>query len=577
MPYRKTSLLVAATLATAVTALTATIGPVTLLWTNQTRLERNRVEHEIESVRTVQGLLVDAETGQRGYALTGKELFLQPYYVATSLLPGALGDLRKAYQGDSQEDLERVEEVIKHAGLRMAHLEQVIALRRDSGFEAAEVEVATGRGKALMDHVRGVCAELLTDAHQEQVSLDDRLEKNLRWAVGLAAASFLLTLALARFIFVSMRRTIQRQADLVAEQKSSAAAANAASAELNSSLARLELRNRQIGMIAELAQLLQSELNQEETLKLASSYCRRSLEGSSGTIYLYRNSADVLQPAAHWGNEALVEDALLSPQQCWAVRRGRRYIAGPTDDVRCNHYPSEGEEGHSCHICLPLNAYGEILGLLHINFQGVHEISEASLQCSEAIAEQTALALANGRMRQVLQNQSIKDPLTGLYNRRFMEETLERELARARRSDSALSVFMLDLDNFKALNDTHGHPVGDAVLQACASLLKNALRASDIACRYGGEELLVILPDCGLDDARARAEAIRSSLEAMTHHEIDGAFRVTGSFGVASTVECGLSQNALLKAADAALYKAKKAGKNRVEPWSTFIPVGKLS
>ena len=577
MPYRKTSLLVAATLATAVTALTATIGPVTLLWTNQTRLERNRVEYELESVRTVQGLLVDAETGQRGYALTGKELFLQPYYIATSLLPDALGDLRKAYQGDSQEDLERVQDVIKYAGLRMAHLEQVIALRRDSGFEAAEAEVATGRGKELMDHVRSVCSDLLASAHQEQASLDDRLERNLHWAVGLSIASFLLTLALARFIFVSMRRSIERQVDLVAEQKSSAAAANAASAELNSSLARLELRNRQIGMIAELARLLQTELNQEETLKLASSYCRRALEGSSGTFYLYRNSADLLQPAAHWGTGAPLEEALLSPQHCWAVRRGRRYIVSPTEDVRCDHYPSNVEEADISHICLPLTAYGEILGLLHIAFQDVHEISEASLQCSDAIAEQTALALANGRMRQVLQNQSIKDPLTGLYNRRFMEETLERELARARRSESALSMIMLDLDNFKSLNDTHGHPAGDAVLQACASLLKNALRASDIACRYGGEELVIILPDCGLEDARTRAEAIRSSLEAMTYHEIEGAFRVTGSFGVASTTECGLSQNALLKAADAALYKAKKGGKNRVELWSNFLPAGKLS
>lgn len=574
MPYRKTSLLVAATLATVVTTLTATVGPITLLWTNQTRLERNKVEHELESVRTVQGLLVDAETGQRGYALTGKERFLQPYFLALSLLPAALDDLRSAYGDGSPEELEKVRDLIEHAGLRMAHLEQVIALRSNAGFEAAEVEVASGRGKELMDYVRGVCAVLLASGEKQRAMLDNRLETNLRWAVGLSVVSFLLTLALARFIFLSMRKTIRWQHDLVSQQDASALAANAASDELNRSMERLELRNRQIGLLAELAQLLQTELNQEETLKLASSYCRRSLEGSSGTFYLYRNSADLLQPAAHWGTEEALEDTLLSPQDCWAVRRGRRYIAGPTEDVRCKHYSLDAGNVDTCHLCLPLTAYGEILGLLHISFTGIKAISESSLQCSEAIAEQTAMALANGRMRQVLRDQSIKDPLTGLYNRRFMEETLERELARAKRNESALSVLMIDLDNFKSLNDTHGHPVGDAVLQTCASLLKDFLRASDIACRYGGEELMVILPDCGLEDARLRAEAIRGALEAMTHHGIDRALKVTASLGVASTVECGLDQSALLKAADAALYKAKKAGKNRVEQWVTRLAAG---
>jgi len=557
-----------------VTTLTATVGPVTLLWTNQTRLERNKVEHELESVRTVQGLLVDAETGQRGYVLTGKERFLQPYFLALSLLPAALADLRSAYGDGSPEEFEKVRDLIEHAGLRMAHLEQVIALRSNAGFEAAEVEVASGRGKELMDYVRGVCAALLASGEKQRAMLDNRLETNLRWAVGLSVVSFLLTLALARFIFLSMRKTIQWQHDLVSQQDASALAANAASDELNRSMERLELRNRQIGLLAELAQLLQTELNQEETLKLASSYCRRSLEGSSGTFYLYRNSADLLQPAAHWGTEGVLEDTLLSPQDCWAVRRGRRYIAGPTEDVRCKHYPRDAGTADTCHLCLPLTAYGEILGLLHLSFTGIKTISESSLQCSEAIAEQIAMALANGRMRQVLRDQSIKDPLTGLYNRRFMEETLARELARAKRNESALSVLMIDLDNFKSLNDTHGHPVGDAVLQTCAALLKDFLRASDIACRYGGEELMVILPDCGLEDARVRAEAIRGALEAMTHHGIDRALKVTASFGVASTVECGLDQSALLKAADAALYKAKKAGKNRVEQWVTRWAAG---
>ena len=220
-------------------------------------------------------------------------------------------------------------------------------------------------------------------------------------------------------------------------------------------------------------------------------------------------------------------------------------------------------------------AYGEVLGLVYIRQTGSSDRSESSLQFVEAIAEQTALALANGRMREVLQTQSIKDPLTSLYNRRFMEETLEREIARAKRTSSCLSVIMLDLDNFKSLNDRYGHAAGDNVLRAASALLIRSLRSTDVACRFGGEELMVILPDCPPEGAALRAEAIRASLEAMTLMELGQSFKVTASFGVASTSLCGNDHNFLLKAADSALYKAKRSGRNRVESW--LAPAGEVS
>lgn len=212
-------------------------------------------------------------------------------------------------------------------------------------------------------------------------------------------------------------------------------------------------------------------------------------------------------------------------------------------------------------------AYGEVLGLLYIRQGGSQDLAESSLQLVEAVAEQTALALANGRMREVLQTQSIKDPLTGLYNRRFMEETLDREIARARRTSSCLSVIMLDLDHFKSMNDRHGHAAGDNVLRAVSALLLRSLRTTDVACRFGGEELMVILPDCPPEGAILRAEAIRASLEALALVELGQAFKVTASFGVASTAICGNDSKFLMKAADSALYSAKRSGRNRVESW----------
>lgn len=567
---RKAGLLLAAIAATLVMSLCAAIGPITLFWTNETRVERNLVEQHLDLVRNVQSLLVDAETGQRGYVLTGKDVFLQPYHIASSMIRPALTRLRQAYAGSPPEDIAKVEELIQHAEMKMSHLAMVVRLRSESGFEAGAAEITSGRGKQLMDSVRDISADLVATEIQHVALLERKLERNLRWAVFLSAITFLVTLGLGRFMYLSMRKTVQRQAELARQQNESAAAAVAATTQLSQSLVDLEQRNREIGLLAELAQLLQTELSQEEALQLASTYCKRLLRTSSGTFYLYRNSADALQPAAFWGHSQGSPDAdfaLLSPQDCWAIRRGRRHVVEENHDIACRHYASEFETGATANWCLPLIAYGEVLGLLYIRFPGPGAAPDASLQCAEAVAEQTALALANSSMRQVLQSQSIKDPLTGLYNRRFMEETLERELARAKRSHSALSVVMVDLDNFKALNDHHGHPAGDAVLQTCSALLQRSLRASDIACRFGGEELMVILPDCSTEDAVIKADTIRASFEAMTYGEIDGLLRVTASFGVACTTQCGFDKSVLLKSADAALYSAKRGGKNRVERW----------
>lgn len=572
MPHRKTSLLFAASVATMVVLLTAAVGPFTLLWTNQARLNRNVVEHQLESIRRVQSLLVEAETGQRGYVLTGKEMFLQPYFIASSLIPKAVDDLRAAYEGDLPEEVAQVEDFIQNAERKMGHLDSVVKLRSESGFDAAEAEVASGRGKELMDSVRSVSADLIFHETAEVAELDDRLQSNLRWAVFLSAMTSLATLVLGRFIFVSMRQNVRRQADLARRENESAANAIAATTQLAQSMTDLEERNREVGLLAELAQLLQTELSQEEVLELSGSYCERLLPTSEGTFYLYRNSADALQPAAAWGRLSDEETLPMSPRECWAIRRGRKHIVLHAHDIPCSHYSRGPDSDSNVHWCLPLSAYGEVLGLLYIRFANADDAPQARLQFAEAIAEQTALALANGRMREILKRQSIKDPLTNLYNRRFMEETLERELSRAKRSQAALSVVMLDLDNFKSLNDRYGHPAGDAVLQTCAAILQRSLRASDVACRFGGEELMVILPDCPIEGAAARAEAIRATLQATVYKELGKGVMVTASFGVACTTHYGYDPNALIKAADSALYNAKRNGKNQVAIQTEGVP-----
>ena len=192
-------------------------------------------------------------------------------------------------------------------------------------------------------------------------------------------------------------------------------------------------------------------------------------------------------------------------------------------------------------------------------------LGDGRVRLAVTVAEQFALALANVRLRETLRGQSIRDPLTGLFNRRYMEETLDRELSRAQRERRPLSVILLDIDRFKHFNDTFGHEAGDTVLSSLGTLLRNVSRAGDVACRYGGEEFVLILPEASLQDARRRAEEIREAIRGLrvTHggrplegvRLLDGRGRVSRARGVG---------NALLRAADAALYRAKREGRDQV-------------
>jgi diguanylate cyclase len=207
-------------------------------------------------------------------------------------------------------------------------------------------------------------------------------------------------------------------------------------------------------------------------------------------------------------------------------------------------------------------ARGAVYGLLvfasHDTEDAVKQLA-ATRRLGTALAESMSLALSNISLREKLRTQSLRDPLTGLYNRRYMEDALDRYISLAERNGTATTVLMMDLDNFKRLNDQLGHAKGDAVLRDVAAQLVGGLRPSDVVCRYGGEELMVILPDCGMEDARIKAEALRLRVEGLS--EVHDA-PISVSIGVASIPETSTSVVDLVAMADAALYEAKRGGKN---------------
>jgi diguanylate cyclase (GGDEF)-like protein len=174
------------------------------------------------------------------------------------------------------------------------------------------------------------------------------------------------------------------------------------------------------------------------------------------------------------------------------------------------------------------------------------------------------MALARHAEGRRLRAQTVIDPLTGLHNRRFLDEALPRELARAQREGSELAVAMLDIDYFKQLNDTHGHDAGDQVLRAVAEAIRDALRESDLVCRFGGEEFTVLLPATKPEHAPGKVQAVCDGIRAMRIAYHGAELRVTLSAGVAMAPRDGISAEAVVRAADAALYRAKREGRDRV-------------
>jgi diguanylate cyclase (GGDEF)-like protein len=227
------------------------------------------------------------------------------------------------------------------------------------------------------------------------------------------------------------------------------------------------------------------------------------------------------------------------------------------------------------YLCVPILAQGEALGVLH--FQATEEnptLVDSELSLKTTFAGQVGLSVANIRLREALRTQSIKDPLTGLYNRRCLEETMERETRRAMRAEQGLGVLMLDLDHFKKFNDTYGHDAGDTVLRETASFLLKSVRAEDIVCRFGGEEFVVILPVADLKVTQARAERIRTRIRELTvMHQGQSLGMVTVSIGVAEVPQHGSAAKELLEAADAALYRARRDGRDRVAVAETPVAI----
>jgi diguanylate cyclase (GGDEF)-like protein len=326
----------------------------------------------------------------------------------------------------------------------------------------------------------------------------------------------------------------------------------------------LEERGKIDAQLSQMTSFLHACFELEEASKIISHFAQQFFPDYTGGLYVFRSSRNLLEAVVGWGGDD-GSDPMFTPQQCWALRQGQLYaVSDPQHSIICSHIHHTRP-----YTCLPMVAQGEVLALLHVcpKQESVSNgiLRDGHYALMRVFTEHIALALSNLKLRDTLRQQSIRDPLTGLFNRRYLEETLATEIERAKRASGPFSILMLDLDHFKLFNDTHGHEAGDAVLQAVGRFLQQHIRGGDIACRYGGEEFTLLLPGIALAAGQQRAEQLCEGIRVLN---VDFKNQMLGpltlSIGIATYPNHGESGDLVVQAADVALYEAKSKGRDQV-------------
>ncbi len=338
--------------------------------------------------------------------------------------------------------------------------------------------------------------------------------------------------------------------------------------ELSCKIEELEQRNLEISVLHEMGEMIQVCQNNVETYPIISNYLRKIFPDDAGAIFLFNSKTVTSNPIVTWGGYKISQEPF-SFTDCWGIRHGKPYIVdGPGSKVYCNHVSTDRQFGY---LCIPMIVNGDINGLFHLEFRQ-KEKGLLMLQSRQhrkqvlagMISEQLTLAIANLSLRERLRQQSVQDPLTGLYNRRHMEKYIERESLRAKRHGTILGILMADIDHFKKVNDIFGHVIGDQVLKNFGTFLNSNIRLEDMACRYGGEEFVVILADTSLEAIAQKAEFFRKGAKEKLHIDHYGkTAQITISIGVAAYPvhgAAGIHETMLL--ADQALYQAKEQGRD---------------
>lgn len=367
---------------------------------------------------------------------------------------------------------------------------------------------------------------------------------------------------------VNGQKVIQCNVRDISERKRIKDSLNKANEELSSLVVQLQDQDREMRLINRMNDLLQACKTQEEAFHVISLAVGDLFTGQSGGLAILHDSGHFLETHAAWGNDSILE-SIFQLDDCWAIRRGQAHeVADPHGNVVCHHFSQSPKTGY---LCLPLVVQGEMLGLFSIDIPAGMKLDNLDhwRQQVVTVGEGIKLSLSNLKLREIMREQANHDTLTGLFNRRYLKDTLQRELTHARRDCTQTTIAMIDIDHFKHLNDTYGHDAGDLMLREMGRILRENIRKSDIACRYGGEEFVLILLDSSLDSSRQILEKINTLVKEMQIHygeQLLGSISL--SIGIVEASQHEMTADELLSASDKALYAAKRAGRDRIMAYS---------
>jgi diguanylate cyclase (GGDEF)-like protein len=506
------------------------------------------VEHTYEVLMLLDETLLrlkEIQTAARGYVLIGQPRFRDMAEQNIQQIQLTLNELSQATH-DNPTQVPRIPKLRTAVDSVNDFAEETIVLYERSGQKAAVAQVATGIGQQRLDGaqeiinaIRSTETELLT---QRRLQVQQAI--TLTFAVG--SIGIVCCFFIIGMVFWLIERETKRRSDT--------------EASLHTLLHSLEALSEERAQIAQMGDFLQSCRTPAEAYQLIQQNLPKMFLASHGGVGVTSNSRNAIDIVANWGNMHSTLQQF-QPEDCWAMRRGKVHTVGTAaGEPDCAHLSARMPD----YVCVPLMAHGETLGVLYIASEEAGYFTEHRQQLLRTVCEQISLALANMKLQETLRMQTLRDPLTQLYNRRYMESSLERELLRARRNDQPLTIMMLDVDHFKRFNDTFGHDAGDALLKQFGQLLQRNVRGEDIACRYGGEEFILILPTCPPEIAIRRAEKIIEETRQLSIvHDHQPLGKISVSIGIAQFPDHADAVDTLVKAADRALYRAKSDGRDQ--------------
>ncbi|MET0047773.1 MAG: diguanylate cyclase [Sedimenticola sp.] len=324
--------------------------------------------------------------------------------------------------------------------------------------------------------------------------------------------------------------------------------------------AKVKERTSSINLLQRLGSSLSACSKMEEAAEVTRLIVEKILPDTRGAVFITKSSRNIEEMLVSWGGEWRGEQQFI-PDDCWAMRKGRLHLSNDEEiSMACSHLQ---RSDYNQSVCIPLIAQGETLG----SFTALTDAdrwSERDLGMAQTLAEQISVTLASLQLRESLKQQAIRDPLTGLFNRRYMMESLQQSISRADRNDSTLGVMMIDIDDFKSFNDNYGHDVGDLVLKQMAAEMRLCTRKEDTLSRYGGEEFCLVCPDLNDNDFEELGARLCDQVRKLTLSVREMTLSdLTISIGIATYPGHAKDAETLIKIADDALYQAKASGKNR--------------